>query len=135
MPLSDLLEGNGGWGLGVGLLAGAAILLSKQGRPIAKGALVGYFTLSDRLRTLAAETSEQVQDLVAEAKAEYAERASADRFFRLDRLALPWNRGLGLRDIIDWLRNGYDLHVEAAQLPLGIQKASDITEKTVKANH
>ena len=78
MPLSDLLEGNGGWGLGVGLLAGAAILLSKQGRPLAKGALVGYFTLSDRLKTLAAETSEQVQDLFAEAKAEYAERASAD---------------------------------------------------------
>ena len=78
MPLSDLLEGNGGWGLGVGLLAGAAVLLSKQGRPIAKGALVGYFTFSDRLRTLAAETSEQVQDLVAEAKAEYAERVSAD---------------------------------------------------------
>lgn len=78
MPLSDLLEGNGGWGLGVGLLAGAAILLSKQGRPIAKGALVGYFTLSDRLKTLAAETTEQVQDLLAEAKAEYAERASAD---------------------------------------------------------
>jgi hypothetical protein len=78
MPLSDLLEGNGGWGLGVGLLAGAAILLSKQGRPIAKGALVGYFTVSDRLRALAAETTEQVQDLVAEAKAEYAERVTAD---------------------------------------------------------
>ena len=78
MPLSDLLEGNGGWGLGVGLLAGAAILLSKQGRPIAKGALVGYFTLSDRLKALAAETSEQVQDLVAEAKAEYVDRAGAD---------------------------------------------------------
>jgi Protein of unknown function (DUF5132) len=78
MPLSDLLEGNGGWGLGVGLLAGAAILLSKQGRPMAKGALVGYFTLTDRLKALAAETSEQVQDLVAEAKAEYADRAGAD---------------------------------------------------------
>jgi hypothetical protein len=78
MPLSDLLEGNGGWGLGVGLLAGAAIVLSKQGRPIAKGALVGYFTLTDRLRTLAAETTEQVQDLLAEARAEYRERLSAD---------------------------------------------------------
>jgi hypothetical protein len=78
MPLSDLLEGNGGWGLGVGLLAGAAIVLGKQGRPLAKGALVGYFTLSDRLRSLAAETSEQVQDLLAEARAEYKERVSAD---------------------------------------------------------
>lgn len=78
MPLSDLIEGNSGWGLGVGLLAGAAIVLGKQGRPIVKGALVGYFTLSDRLRELAAETTEQVQDLVAEARAEYQERTSAD---------------------------------------------------------
>lgn len=78
MPLSDLLEGNGGWGIGAGLVAGAAILLSKQGRPLAKGALVGYFTLSDRLKTLAAETSEQVQDLYAEAKAEYRDRVTAD---------------------------------------------------------
>jgi hypothetical protein len=78
MPLSDLLEGNGAWGLGVGLLAGAAIVFGKQGRPIAKGALVGYFTLADRVRSLAAETTEQVQDLLAEARAEYADRVSAD---------------------------------------------------------
>ena len=78
MPLSDLLEGNAGWSLGVGLLAGAAIVLSKHGRPLVKGALVGYFTVSDRLRSLAAETTEQVQDLVAEARAEYQERISAD---------------------------------------------------------
>ena len=78
MPLSDLLEGNGGWGLGAGLAAGAALLLTKQGRPLAKGALVGYFTLADRLKTLAAETSEQVQDLYAEAKGEYQDRVTAD---------------------------------------------------------
>src|SRR6185295_12302788 len=53
MPLSDLFEGTGGWGLGVGLLAGAAILASKQGRPLVKGAIVGYFTVADRLRSLA----------------------------------------------------------------------------------
>jgi hypothetical protein len=78
MPLSDLLEGTGGWGLGVGLLAGAAILASKQGRPLVKGALVGYFTLSDRLRSLAAETTEQVQDLYEEALAEYRDHQTAD---------------------------------------------------------
>jgi hypothetical protein len=78
MPLSDLLEGNGGWGIGVGLLAGAAIVLSKQGRPLAKSALVGYFTLTDRARVLAAEASEQFQDLFAEARAEYQDRTSAD---------------------------------------------------------
>lgn len=78
MPLSDLLEGNGGWGLGAGLAAGAALLLTKQGRPLAKTALVGYFTLADRLKTLAAETSEHVQDLYAEARAEYEDRVTAD---------------------------------------------------------
>ncbi|MGE3909745.1 MAG: DUF5132 domain-containing protein [Chloroflexota bacterium] len=78
MPLSDLLEGNGGWGIGAGLVAGAAILLSKQGRPLAKSALVGYFTLSERLKTLAAEATEQAQDLYAEARAEYRDRESAD---------------------------------------------------------
>jgi hypothetical protein len=78
MPLSDLLEGNGGWGLGVGLLAGAAIVMGKQGRPIVKGALVGAFTLADRLRSLAAETTEQVQDLYEEARAEYRERLTAE---------------------------------------------------------
>jgi hypothetical protein len=78
MPLSDLLEGNGGWGLGVGLLAGAAIILSKNSRPLAKGVLVSYFTVTDRLRSLAAETTEQVQDLYAEARAEYLDHAASD---------------------------------------------------------
>ena len=78
MPLSDLLEGNGGWGLGVGLLAGAAIVMGKQGRPMVKGALVGAFALADRLKSLAAETTEQMQDLYEEARAEYHERLSAE---------------------------------------------------------
>jgi hypothetical protein len=77
MALADLFEGTTGWGLGVGLLAGAAIVLSKQGRPLAKGALVGYFTLSDRVRSLAAETGERVQDLYEEARAEYQDQLSA----------------------------------------------------------
>jgi len=78
MPLSDLLEGTGGWGLSVGLLAGAAIVMGKQGRPLVKGALVGAFTLADRLRSLAAETTEQVQDLYEEARAEYLDHVSAE---------------------------------------------------------
>lgn len=78
MALSDLIEGNGSWGLGVGLLAGAAIVLSKRGRPLVKSALVGYLTVADRAKALAAETAEQMQDLYAEARAEYQDRIAAD---------------------------------------------------------
>src|SRR5687767_5173576 len=78
MALGDLLEGTGGWGIGVGLVAGAAIILGKQGRPLLKGALVGYFTLTDRVQSLVAETTEQIQDLYEEARAEYSDRVSAE---------------------------------------------------------
>src|SRR5260221_4746233 len=77
MALGDMLEGGGGWGLGVGLAAGAAIVLARRGRPLLKGALVGYFTLSDQLKTLAAETSEQIQDLYEEARTEYQDALAA----------------------------------------------------------
>jgi hypothetical protein len=78
MALGDLLEGGGGWGLGVGLAAGAAIVLARSGRPLLKGALVGYFTLTDRVKTLAAETSEQMQDLYEEARSEYRDALTAE---------------------------------------------------------
>src|SRR3954466_14958466 len=78
MALSDLLEGGGGLGLGVGLVAGAAIVLAKSGRPVLKGALVGYFALSDRVKTLAAETREQLQDLYEEARTEYQDTLTAE---------------------------------------------------------
>jgi hypothetical protein len=78
MALGDLLEGGGGWGLGVGLVAGAAIVLAKSGRPVLKGALVGYFALSDRMKTLAAETTEQIQDLYEEARTEYQDALAAE---------------------------------------------------------
>jgi len=78
MPLSDLIEGGGGWGVGVGLAAGAAIVMSRRGRPLLKSALVGYFALSDRLKTLAAETSEQMQDLYEEARSEYLDTQAAE---------------------------------------------------------
>lgn len=78
MALADLLEGGGGWGLGIGLAAGAALLVGKGGRPLLKGALVGYFTATERLKTLVAEASEQVQDLYEEARTEYLDASSAD---------------------------------------------------------
>ena len=78
MPLGDLLEGGGGWGIGLGLLAGAAIVLGRRGRPLAKGAIVGYFSAQERVRQVAAETVEQMQDLYEEARAEYREGRSAE---------------------------------------------------------
>ena len=79
MALGDLLEGGGSWGLGVGLVAGAAIVLAKSGRPVLKSAIVGYLTLSDRVKTLAAETSEQLQDLYEEARTEYQDTLAAEQ--------------------------------------------------------
>ncbi len=76
--MEDLIEAGSGWeharvaGWGLGLLAGAAVVLSTQGRPLVKGVIVGYLALSERLRELGAETVEQFQDLYEEARAEYA---------------------------------------------------------------
>lgn len=78
MPLGDLLEGGGGWGIGLGLVAGAAIVLGRQGRPLVKGAIVGYLSAQERVREFAAETVEQVQDLYEEARAEYQDGRSSD---------------------------------------------------------
>ena len=57
MALEDVFEAGSGWGWGVGLLAGAAIVLGTQGRPLLKRAMVGYLALSDRIRELGAETA------------------------------------------------------------------------------
>jgi hypothetical protein len=78
MPLSDLLEGGGGLGIGLGLVAGAAIILGRQGRPLVKGAIVGYLSAQDRVREFAAETVEQMQDLYEEARAEYEDGRSTE---------------------------------------------------------
>ena len=78
MPLGDLLEGGGAWGIGLGLVAGAAIVLGRRGRPLVKGAIVGYLSAQDRIREVAAETVEQLQDLYEEARAEYQEGQSTN---------------------------------------------------------
>ena len=78
MALGDLLEGGGGWGIGLGLVAGAAIVLGRQGRPLVKGAIVGVLSARDRAREFAAETAEQLQDLYEEARAEYQEGRSTE---------------------------------------------------------
>jgi hypothetical protein len=67
-----------GWGggllIGVGAAIAAPIILPAAGsivRPVAKGLIWGYLAAADKLKELAAETREQMNDLVAEAQAEY----------------------------------------------------------------
>ena len=74
----------GGWGstvlIGLGVAVAAPILLPAVGalvRPVAKGVVKGGLLVADSLKELAAEGSEQVSDVVAEAKAEYYSTPSA----------------------------------------------------------
>ena len=57
-----------GWALGFGVVLGAASVLNRGAQPTAKVAMKGLL----RLRETGAELSERVQDLYAEAQAEYA---------------------------------------------------------------
>lgn len=74
----------GGWGstvlIGLGVAVAAPILLPAVGavvRPVAKGVVKGGLLVADSLKELVAEGSEQVSDVVAEAKAEYYSTPSA----------------------------------------------------------
>ena len=74
----------GGWGptvlIGLGVAVAAPILLPAVGaviRPVAKGVVKGGLFVADSLKELVAEGSEQVSDVVAEAKAEYYSTPSA----------------------------------------------------------
>src|SRR5687768_9083221 len=61
-------------GVGLGVLFLGPVLVPAVGRglrPIAKGAIKGYLALSERTREMFAETGERLQDLYAEAQAEY----------------------------------------------------------------
>lgn len=63
-----------------GALLLAPILVPVVGRglrPLAKGAIKGYLTVQDKVREYAAVSTEQLSDLVAEARAEHAAVATA----------------------------------------------------------
>ena len=69
-----------GWGggllIGIGAAVAAPVIFPAAGaaaRPIAKGLVWGCLAAADKLRELAAETREQVNDLVAEVRAEQAD--------------------------------------------------------------
>jgi hypothetical protein len=76
--LDAAIEGaTGGVGLGIVAVAAGALLLSRTGKPAAKGAIKGWFAGRDRLgelstsaRSALAEAGERLQDLYAEARAE-----------------------------------------------------------------
>lgn len=75
MGLDDLLDGVLGssvlGGLGVTALAVAAVIGAPRAKPLAKKAIKGYLTATQRARELTAESTEKLQDLYAEAKYEF----------------------------------------------------------------
>jgi hypothetical protein len=72
MGVDDVLDGIGNGavgGLGLALVVGAALLLGKGGRPLAKGAVKGYLAVAERASGLFTECPEQFQDLYADGRA------------------------------------------------------------------
>lgn len=66
--------------IGVGVALAAPILLPAVVtgvRPLAKVVIKGYLAVADTVKEVVAEAGEQLSDLVAEAKAEYAAGAAA----------------------------------------------------------
>jgi hypothetical protein len=72
-----------GWGpgvlVGVGAALAAPVVVPAAAaviRPLAKAAIWGCLAATDKIKELAAETREQVNDLVAEVRSEYTDGAS-----------------------------------------------------------
>jgi hypothetical protein len=90
MALKDIgerLEGKGWLGIGIGALILAPVVIpavARGLRPLAKGAIKGYLALQEKGREVFAETSEQFQDLVAEARSEYELRDNGAEMMTLD---------------------------------------------------
>lgn len=67
--LFEAVLGGAGWGLGLGVVAGA-VALTGGVRPLAKAAVKLGLTAGARVQEWTAGTREQVDDIVAEARAE-----------------------------------------------------------------
>lgn len=79
--LGEGLKGKGWFGVAIGAAVLAPMVvpaLGKALRPVAKEAIKGFLALSEKARETLAEANEQMQDLVAEAKAEYEQGAEAE---------------------------------------------------------
>ena len=77
--IAERLEGTGWIGAGIGAVILAPLLfpaVARGLRPAAKKTIKGYLSLSAKTRELVAETGEQWQDLMAEARSEHANRGS-----------------------------------------------------------
>jgi hypothetical protein len=88
--LGERLEGKGWLGVGIGTVILAPIVapaLARGLRPLAKRAIKGYLTLADRARERLAETNEQLQDLVAEARSEYETESTGEEMMTLEPVA------------------------------------------------
>ena len=74
LGIDDLVEGVLGgtsWGVGIAAFAVVAMIGGPRAKPLAKQAIKGYLAATERVREMAAEATEQLQDLYAEAKYEY----------------------------------------------------------------
>lgn len=68
--LFEALLGGARWGVGLGVVLGVASLAGKGVRPVAKEALKLGMTAGARVQEWTAEMREQVDDIMAEARAE-----------------------------------------------------------------
>lgn len=67
----EMLVGGTAAGAGFVLGVGAALAGAQRGRPLLKQAMKSYLVATDRAREVAAEMGETLEDLYAEARAEY----------------------------------------------------------------
>jgi len=74
MGESVALVAKGGKAMVLGLGIGAALLVSRNFRPLAKQAVKGYLVASEGVRRVASGAREELQDIYAETKAEQAGR-------------------------------------------------------------
>jgi hypothetical protein len=68
--LFEALLGGAGWGVGVGVVLGVVSVAGKGLRPVAKEAIKLGMTAGARVQEWTAEMREQVDDIVAEARAD-----------------------------------------------------------------
>lgn len=64
-----------GWGVVLGIGIGAALLMRRGIRPLAKQAVKGYLAASDGMMRATSGAKEELQELYSEAKAEQEGRA------------------------------------------------------------
>ena len=60
------------WSVGWALVAGGALVFSREGRPLLRGAIVTALAVSDRVRGVPAVARERLEDIYQEAYSEYA---------------------------------------------------------------